>query len=287
MKVLCRYDLFHNPNWHSTCLCHTMSQYTENPPFVSSIQTLRQQPRPQHSQNALVSGAALQSPVRGIPPHCFRPHTVSRRRIDFGSSAAGSRHLRRSVQRYSRHAGAGSKSRSPNRARNVSSDDSARSVYFSVFPLFFQVVAVVSVFFILVSILSFCLKTHPNLRVPVIRNYTTNITYSASNHTVIWLLDKKKTEPHEAFFYIECVCNGWFTFELVMRFIVSPSKLIFVRAPVNCIDLVATVSFYLDFILTYLKKENDVLEFFSIIRIMRLFKVSRLALNCFYFILFL
>ena len=166
--------------------------------------------------------------------------------------------------------------------------------------VFEQVVAVVSVFFILVSILSFCLKTHPNLRVPVILNITTVANFSSQssslssssytshsstssssssgggfgNHTVTWRLDKKKTEPHEAFFYIECVCNGWFTFELVMRFIVSPSKLVFVRAPVNCIDLVATVSFYLDFILTSLKKENDVLEFFSIIRIMRLFKVG-------------
>lgn len=77
-----------------------------------------------------------------------------------------------------------------------------------------------------------------------------------------------------------------------MRFIVSPSKLVFVRAPVNCIDLVATVSFYLDFMLTYLKKENDVLEFFSIIRIMRLFKVSQssrfeLYVFCFFFVLFL
>ena len=127
----------------------------------------------------------------------------------------------------------------------------------------------VSVFFILVSILSFCLKTHPNLRVPLIRNATLNGTGAHG-----WLLDKRKTEPHDAFFYIECVCNGWFTFELIMRFVVSPSKLVFMRAPVNSIDLVATVSFYLDFILTYLKKENDVLEFFSIIRIMRLFKVG-------------
>jgi len=38
---------------------------------------------------------------------------------------------------------------------------------------------------------------------------------------------------------------------------------------------VATVSFYLDFLLTQLDRENDILEFFSIIRIMRLFKLTR------------
>jgi len=151
-----------------------------------------------------------------------------------------------------------------------------------------------SVFFIIVSILIFCLKTHPNLRLPVIQNLTLtqypanysggptstastavgrrSSTSDLSRHT--WMLDKRKTEPHEAFFFIECVCNGWFTFELIIRFIVSPNKLSFMREPVNLIDLIATVSFYLDFILTYLKKENDVLEFFSIIRIMRLFKVG-------------
>ena len=35
-----------------------------------------------------------------------------------------------------------------------------------------RIVSLTSVFFILISILSFCLKTHPNCRVPVIRNVT-------------------------------------------------------------------------------------------------------------------
>ena len=134
-------------------------------------------------------------------------------------------------------------------------------------------VAIMSVFFITISILTFCLKTHPNLRVPLIRNVTIP-TGDSSNRTT-WMLEKKRTEPHDAFFYIECICNAWFTFELIMRFVVSPSKLIFMRAPVNTIDFVATLSFYLDFLMTRMKKENDVLEFFSIIRIMRLFKLTR------------
>lgn len=89
------------------------------------------------------------------------------------------------------------------------------------------------------------------------------------------MIDKKRSEPHDAFFFIECVCNAWFSFELIIRFIVSPAKLDFIRSPVNIVDFVATFSFYLDFILTRLKKENDFLEFFSIIRITRLFKLTR------------
>lgn len=111
------------------------------------------------------------------------------------------------------------------------------------------------------------------MRVPVIKNIT--MSKGDSKNTTIWALEKTGTDAHEAFFYIECACNAWFTFELLIRVIVAPNKLEFMRAPVNIIDLVATLSFYLDFLLTRLKKENDILEFFSIIRIMRLFKLTR------------
>jgi potassium voltage-gated channel Shaw-related subfamily C protein 1 len=108
----------------------------------------------------------------------------------------------------------------------------------------------------------------------MIRNITVN---TATNRTA-WTLDKKGTNAHEAFFYIECVCNAWFTFEILIRFICSPSKCQFIRASVNIIDYIATLSFYIDLILQKFAShlENaDILEFFSIIRIMRLFKLTR------------
>jgi len=94
-------------------------------------------------------------------------------------------------------------------------------------PLFFlfQVVGVISVFFIVVSIVSFCLKTHPDMRVPVIRN----ITVRTSANTTAWTLDKYQTNAHEAFFFVECVCNAWFSIEIIMRFISCPNKLVFLR----------------------------------------------------------
>ncbi|XP_067665875.1 potassium voltage-gated channel protein Shaw-like isoform X7 [Haliotis asinina] len=134
-----------------------------------------------------------------------------------------------------------------------------------------QIIAVISVFFIVISILSFCLKTHPEMRVPVLRN--TSSTMADGNKT--WRLEKTETEPHDAFFYIECASNAWFTFEIIIRFIVAPNKFDFLKAPVNIIDIVATLSFYLDFLLTKLQQESDMLEFFSIIRIMRLCKLTR------------
>uniref|UniRef100_A0A8D8RUC1 Potassium voltage-gated channel protein Shaw n=1 Tax=Cacopsylla melanoneura TaxID=428564 RepID=A0A8D8RUC1_9HEMI len=137
-----------------------------------------------------------------------------------------------------------------------------------------KIIGVVSVFFICISILTFCLKTHPDMRVPVIHNITVKTTHNTS----AWTLDKAQTNAHDAFFYIECLCNAWFTFEILMRFIASPNKCEFIKASVNVIDYIATLSFYIDLLLQKFAShlENaDILEFFSIIRIMRLFKLTR------------
>lgn len=148
------------------------------------------------------------------------------------------------------------------------------------FPVCFQIIAVISVFFIVVSILSFCLKTHPNMRVPVIHNVT--VGDNSGGHTLLWTLDKRRTNPHQAFMYVELACNVWFSFELIIRFVVSPGKLEFMRSPVNIIDFIATLSFYTDMMTDFLLKglrydmtNADILEFFSIIRILRLFKLTR------------
>jgi len=138
-----------------------------------------------------------------------------------------------------------------------------------------RIISVASVFFILTSIFSFCLKTHPNCRVPVIRNVTVADSY---RNMTYWTLDKSQTFPHEAFTYIELVCNIWFTFEFIIRFSVTPTIPAFLKSPLNWIDFVATLSFYSDMLLQHFFKdmENaDILEFFSIIRILRLFKLTR------------
>lgn len=48
----------------------------------------------------------------------------------------------------------------------------------------------------------------------------------------------------------------------------------FLKSPVNIIDFIATLSFYVDLVLIY-EQKSELLEFFSIIRILRLFKLTR------------
>ncbi|CAG9856335.1 unnamed protein product [Phyllotreta striolata] len=120
-----------------------------------------------------------------------------------------------------------------------------------------NMVAGASVLFICVSVFSFCLKTHPGMREKCHVDDRTNCT-----------------KPYVYFQYVDHLCNAWFTFELSVRLIVSPNLVDFIKSPVNIIDFAATVSFYIDLILLS-EKKNQLLDFFSIIRIFRLFKLTR------------
>ncbi|CAG9564447.1 unnamed protein product [Danaus chrysippus] len=139
-----------------------------------------------------------------------------------------------------------------------------------------KVISAISVFFICVSVLSFCLKTHPDLRVlePLSLEDIENTTVVVARP---W---QDNGQPHVAFFYIELVCNVWFTIELLVRSVVAPNIIEFVKSPVNIIDCIATLSFYMDVVveLTVVKRnldKADILEFISIIKILRLFKLTR------------
>lgn len=115
------------------------------------------------------------------------------------------------------------------------------------------------------------------MRTPVIRNATVNITNE--NTSQAWILTKVSSDPHIAFLYIEIVCNIWFTVEIAIRFLVSPRKKEFVKSYVNIIDFVATLSFYFDCTMQVADlsnaKNTDLYEFISIVRIFRLFKLTR------------
>lgn len=111
------------------------------------------------------------------------------------------------------------------------------------------------------------------MRVPMIVNRSVK-----TDNMTSWVIDKTRTNAHDVFFYIECICNAWFTLEFLIRITASPNRCVFIKSSVNLIDMVATLSFYVDLALQRFAAhlENaDILEFLSIIRIMRLFKLTR------------
>uniref|UniRef100_A0A1I7UMH6 Ion_trans domain-containing protein n=1 Tax=Caenorhabditis tropicalis TaxID=1561998 RepID=A0A1I7UMH6_9PELO len=88
---------------------------------------------------------------------------------------------------------------------------------------------------------------------------------------------KKATRAHPSFFYVELLSNIWFSGEFLTRMIFCPNVAIFLKTPVNIIDFIATVSFYIDWALdkALSGSNRDSVEFFSIIRILRLFKLTQ------------
>ncbi|VDM25660.1 unnamed protein product [Toxocara canis] len=56
-------------------------------------------------------------------------------------------------------------------------------------------------------------------------------------------------KPHLLLDYVELVCIIWFTIEYLVRFVVCTEKCKFVREPLNLIDSLTIIPFYLEIVL--------------------------------------
>lgn len=136
---------------------------------------------------------------------------------------------------------------------------------------FLQFIAFASLFFILVSITTFCLETHEAF------NIVKNKTEPVINGTSPVLQYEIETDP--ALTYVEGVCVVWFTFEFLVRIVFSPNKLEFIKNLLNIIDFVAILPFYLEVGLSGLssKAAKDVLGFLRVVRFVRILRIFKLT----------
>nr|XP_009667877.1 PREDICTED: potassium voltage-gated channel subfamily C member 2 isoform X6 [Struthio camelus australis] len=132
-------------------------------------------------------------------------------------------------------------------------------------------IAFASLFFILVSITTFCLETHEAF------NTIINKTEQVVNGTEAVLQYEIETDP--ALTYVEGVCVVWFTFEFLVRVVFSPNKLEFIKNLLNIIDFVAILPFYLEVGLSGLssKAAKDVLGFLRVVRFVRILRIFKLT----------
>ncbi|XP_053998277.1 potassium voltage-gated channel protein Shaw-like isoform X1 [Hylaeus anthracinus] len=126
-------------------------------------------------------------------------------------------------------------------------------------------IACVSILFICLSVLCFCLKSYTASK----RSRNNQRYGELLGSESVWSEDDVDSYP--VLFYLEHTCNAWFTLEITLRCLVSPSLKRFAASPVNVIDLTATLSFYTEF----LTKSSLYLEVLSIARVLRLFKLTR------------
>ncbi|XP_046885738.1 potassium voltage-gated channel subfamily G member 3-like isoform X2 [Hypomesus transpacificus] len=128
-----------------------------------------------------------------------------------------------------------------------------------------QILASVSVIFVIVSMVMLCASTLPDWKSAESSVEEQRYTDSLEHPSGI----------------IEAVCIGWFTAECIVRFMVSRDKCEFVRRPLNIIDLLAITPYYISVTMTGLTGENSQLQragvTLRVLRMMRIFWVIKLA----------
>ncbi|XP_028809983.1 voltage-gated potassium channel KCNC2 isoform X1 [Denticeps clupeoides] len=134
-------------------------------------------------------------------------------------------------------------------------------------------VAFASLFFIMVSITTFCLETHEAF------NTIINKTEMVQNDSLMDLGPQYEIETDPALTYVEGVCVFWFTIEFLVRVIFSPDKREFIKSVLNIIDFVAILPFYLEVGLSGMssKAAKDVLGFLRVVRFVRILRIFKLT----------
>ncbi|XP_071505017.1 potassium voltage-gated channel subfamily A member 1-like [Diadema antillarum] len=163
-----------------------------------------------------------------------------------------------------------------------------------------RVVAVISVSVILISIVIFCMETMPEFKDS--RKISQNgqeISCGESVATTVPTLtqagnmseadaavskDDLAAYFQQPFFVIETCCIVWFTFEILVRFLSSPSKLNFAKNVMNVIDIIAVLPYFIQLGTMIAQSSTDtnsqtmslaILRVIRLVRVFRIFKLSR------------
>ncbi|XP_078400693.1 potassium voltage-gated channel subfamily G member 4a [Cetorhinus maximus] len=136
-----------------------------------------------------------------------------------------------------------------------------------------KVFACLSIIFVTITVISICISTMPELRTEDERDKCSQRCYNM--------------------FIIETICVAWFSLEFVLRFIQTRSKWQFLRGPLNIIDMLAILPYYVALVVDkgpadsnkpsgsniYLEKLSLVLRILRALRILYVMRLARHSLG--------
>uniref|UniRef100_A0A8C6UK98 Potassium voltage-gated channel, subfamily G, member 3 n=1 Tax=Neogobius melanostomus TaxID=47308 RepID=A0A8C6UK98_9GOBI len=127
-----------------------------------------------------------------------------------------------------------------------------------------QVLATLSVIFVIISMVVLCTSTLPDWQ-----------SLGAAQQ------GDRRSHRSVPSGLVESICIGWFTAECTLRFLVSYDKCEFVRRPLNVIDILAIAPYYISVLVSFLTGEDSELQragvMLRVLRMMRIFWLIKLA----------
>lgn len=144
-----------------------------------------------------------------------------------------------------------------------------------------RIIAIFSVVIILLSIVTFCLETIPDLKEKHHNKSSSTFTNGTLQHDWKQIDIDSFTEP---FFVIETLCIIWFSFEITIRFLASPDHLLFWKNMMNLIDMVSIIPYFITLGTMFASDQGQannqamslaILRVIRLVRVFRIFKLSR------------
>ncbi|KAE9553837.1 hypothetical protein FO519_002967 [Halicephalobus sp. NKZ332] len=137
-----------------------------------------------------------------------------------------------------------------------------------------------STLFVAISVMGLSFGTIPDFQViQYLPPHNETVVLPNGTVTVMEKVEEMKVE-HTAFVITERICIAFFTVEYCLRMFAAPRKLRFALKPLNLVDLMAIVPFYLELLLTLCgvddKKLRDWRWAFLVVRILRVLRVIRI-----------